>query len=247
MLRTLARAALVASSLAAAQPERLTVSAASSVADAMGDIARAYRVATGVQVDVNTGGSNTLARQIVEGAPVDVFFSADAAQMDAVERAGRVVPGTRAIIVTNDLAVVVPTGVTRVAHVRDLTSSAVRRVAAGDPASVPAGVYARRWLDGLGLWGAVQPKVVPFPSVRAVLAAVAAGRADAGIVYVTDARTSTAVRTAIVVPTRGTAFAVAYPAAAVTGPREAAARRLLAYLKGPAARDVFARAGFGQP
>src|SRR5688500_683335 len=93
---------------AAAQPPGLVVSVASSMHAALAEIAGLYRAATGVTVALNTGGSNTLARQIVEGAPVGLFLSADDVQMDVVEKAGRLVPGTRTRLLTNELAVVVP-------------------------------------------------------------------------------------------------------------------------------------------
>ena len=96
------------STLVAAQPPGLVVSVAASIHDALAEIAGLYRAATGVTVAVNTGSSNTLARQIVEGAPVGLFLSADDLQMDVVEEAGRLVPGTRVRLLTNELAVVVP-------------------------------------------------------------------------------------------------------------------------------------------
>ena len=111
---------------------------------------------------LNVAGSNFIARQIVEGARADVFVSADEAQMDVVERAGRLVAGTRVDLLTNQLVVVGrPGGTLRRGDAPTLASSAVRRVALGNPESVPAGVYARRWLEGRGVWAAVSAKVVP--------------------------------------------------------------------------------------
>ena len=92
----------------AAQPPGLVVSVAASVYDALEEIAGLYRAATGVTVALNAGGSNTLARQIVEGAKAGLFLSADEIQMDAVEKAGRIVAGTRTPLLTNELAIVVP-------------------------------------------------------------------------------------------------------------------------------------------
>ncbi len=169
---------------AATQPSVL-VSVAGSVSDAVEEIAGLYRAATGVAVSVNAGGSNTLARQIVEGARAGLFLSADHTQMDAVEKAGRTVAGTRARILTNDLVLVVPHDST--VTVAQVMSGAVRRLAMGEPAAVPAGVYGRRWLEHEKAWARVQSKVVPFPTVRAVLTAVESGRVDAGVVYRTDA------------------------------------------------------------
>lgn len=227
-----------------AQRTALVVSAAASLADVMSTLTTTYRDEAGVELRVNTGGSNTLARQIVEGARVDVFLSADAAQMDVVEQAGRLVPGSRADVVANALVVIVPedapAAVTRAA---DLAGAGVRRIAMGNPASVPAGVYGRRWLEKVSLWTQVSPKVVPLPTVRAALAAVQEGRADAGIVYATDARVTSAVRVALVVPD-DEAPAVVYPAAAIRGSQEEAAARFLSWLRGPTAMRVFTDAGF---
>jgi molybdate transport system substrate-binding protein len=116
----------------------------------------------------------------------------------------------------------------------------------GQPDSVPAGVYARRWLERAGVWARVQPKVVPLPTVRAALAAAREGRADAAIVYATDARTSPQVQVAFAVP-ESEAPSVVYPAAVVAGGREADGRRFLRYLQSGFARKVFADAGFAVP
>jgi len=238
---------LALASTAAAQPSRLTVSVAASIHDALQEVAAGYTAETGVAVDLNTGGSNTLARQIVDGAGVDVFVSADAAQMDVVEGAGRVVPGTRAPLLSNALVVVVPVDPPSTLTADRLLAGDVRRLAMGEPSSVPVGVYGRTWLEHEGAWARLSAKVVPFLSVRAVLSAVESGRVDAGIVYATDARAS---RTRVLLRAPASAreyLHIVQPAAAIAGPRATEARRFLAYLQGPAARAVFARWGFGQP
>ena len=230
----------------AAQPPGLVVSVAASVSDALDEIAGLYRAATGVTVALNVGGSNTLARQIVEGAKAGLFLSADDRQMDLVDKAGRIVPGTRTRLLTNELAVVVPKTTADFQLSRVLEGS-MARLAMGEPAAVPAGVYGRRWLEHAGAWERVQPKVIPFPTVRAVLSAVEAGRVDAGIVYRTDAATS-AVRIVSVVSRKDHPYLdIAYPAAVIKGPGEAEARKFLEFLKGPQARAVFDRRGFGRP
>ena len=197
-------------------------------------------------VAINAGGSNTLARQIVEGVTAGLFLSADENQMDLVERSGRIVPGTRARLLTNELAVVVPQSATQF-QLAQLLDGRVARLAMGEPGAVPAGVYGRRWLEHQGAWARVEPKVVPFPTVRAVLSAVEAGRVDAGIVYRTDTATS-AVRTVTVVSRKEHPYLdIAYPVAVIKGPQEADAKKFLDYLKGPAARAVFVKRGFGTP
>jgi molybdate transport system substrate-binding protein len=229
-----------------AQPPGLVVSVAASVSDALDEIAGLYRAATGVTVALNVGGSNTLARQIVEGAKAGVFISADEVQIDVVEKAGRIVPGTRTRLLTNELAVVVPQSSKDFTLTR-LLEGRVARLAMGEPSAVPAGVYGRRWLEHQGAWARVESKVIPFPTVRAVLSAVENGRVDAGIVYRTDATTS-AVRVIAVVPRKEHPYLdIAYPAAVIAGPSEKDARRFLEFLKGPEARAVFDRRGFGRP
>ena len=173
---------------AAAQPSGVVVSVAASVYDALDEIAGLYRAATGVTVALNAGGSNTLARQIVEGAKAGLFLSADEIQMDLVERAGRIVPGTRTRLLTNELAVVVPQSATELTLVR-LLEGRISRLAMGEPGAVPAGVYGRKWLEHEGAWRRIESRVIPFPTVRAVLTAVEAGRVDSGIVYATEAAT----------------------------------------------------------
>ncbi|MDP2320465.1 MAG: molybdate ABC transporter substrate-binding protein [Acidobacteriota bacterium] len=229
----------------AAQPPGLVVSVAASLHAALAEIAGLYRAATGVTVSLNTGGSNTLARQIVAGARAAVFVSADEAQMDVVEKAGRVVAGTRTPLVTNELAVVAPKDRLTPVSLTEFLAGGVARLAIGETNSVPAGVYGRRWLEHEGAWARLQPKVIPFPTVRAVLAAVEAGRVDAGIVYATDARDA-AVRVVGRVSAQEHAYLnIVQPAAVIAGPDEAAGRRFLQFLQGPAARAVFARRGFG--
>ena len=230
----------------AAQPPGLVVSVATSAYDALDEIAVLYRAATGVTLALNAGGSNTLARQIVEGAKAGLFISADETQMDSVEKAGRIVAGTRTRLITNELAVVVPKSTFDFELSRVLEGS-ISRLAMGEPGAVPAGVYGRKWLEHEGAWQRVEAKVIPFPTVRAVLSAVENGRVDVGIVYRTDAATS-AVRIVGRISAKDHPYLdIAYPAAVIVGPHEAGARRFLDFLKGPAARAVFDRRGFGRP
>jgi molybdate transport system substrate-binding protein len=238
---------LAVTSPAAAQSPRLVVSVATSIHDAMQEVAEQYRVGTGVAIDLNTAGSNTLARQIVDGAKVDVFVSADDLQMDVVEREGRLVPGTRVHLLTNELVVVVPVDPKSTLTPASLIEGRVRRLAMGDPTGVPVGVYGKKWLEHEGAWARLQPTIVPFLSVRAVLTAVESGRVDAGIVYKTDAQTSKAL-VLLRIPAAANAYLnIIEPAALVKGGHEAEARRFLAYLRSAPAREIFARRGFGLP
>lgn len=232
--------------LAAALPadtREVVVSAASSLVDVMAALGQAYQRETGERVTVNTGASNTLARQILAGAPVDVFISADQAQMDVAQRA--LEQGTRVDVVRNQLAVAVPAGSTVVlGSLRDLAQPGFRRIAIGDPAAVPAGVYAREALHRLGLWVPLQSRLIPMASVRFALAAVESGAADAALVYRTDVVASRRARLAFLVPVAG-GPAILYPAALVrTGRNAAGGRRFLAFLRSAPARALFEMAGF---
>jgi molybdate transport system substrate-binding protein len=195
-----------------------------------------------VTVALNTAGSNTLARQIIEGARVGVFISADDIQMNVVEKAGRLAPGTRTRLLSNALAIIVPDSSRRNVTMEDLLAGRVKRLAMGEPSAVPAGVYGRRFFERQGAWDRVRPKVVPFPTVRAVLAAVEAGRVDAGVVYRTDTTTAR-----VHVIAGAADLDIVHPAAVIAGPDEAQGRRFLEFLKGAEARAVFTRHGFGAP
>jgi molybdate transport system substrate-binding protein len=163
--------------------------------------------------------------------------------MDGLEKAGLLAPGTRQPLLSNTLVIVVATeGGPRIASPRDLTL--VRALALAEPRSVPAGVYAKQYLEKLGLWAALAARVIPTENVRACLAAVEAGNADAGIVYRTDALVSKKVRIAWVVP-EAEGPDISYPLAIPRdAPHAAAAKRLAAYLASEPARDVFVRFGF---
>jgi molybdate transport system substrate-binding protein len=238
----LALAAALLAVPASAQP--LTVSAASSLADVMAEVGRAWAAAGGPGIQVNAGGSNVLARQVAQGARVDVFVSADHAQMAIAAASGRLVAGSVRDLLSNTLVVVVPGRVGAATLTpADLAGSGVTRVALGNPQSVPAGVYARQWLERAGLWPAVSPKVVPTLTVRAALAAVRAGRVDAGVVFATDARTAPDVVVAYRVPAAD-APPIRYPMAVVRGPRQAEAAGFVQFLTSPAARAIFEAAGF---
>jgi molybdate transport system substrate-binding protein len=245
------RALALLLAIAAATPQTppsVTVSAAISLTDALTAAAEQYKSAGGGPVLFNFGGSNVLARQIVNGAPVDLFISADEAQMDLVARAGLVADGTRVNLLTNLLAVVVPGDRPRtLSGIRDLLDPAFKRIAIGDPDAVPAGVYARAFLQQEGLWDALRPRIIASTNVRAALTAVETGAADAGIVYRTDARMSTHAAVAWTVPAeRGPR--IVYPAAIVKGAANAGeAARFLAFLRGAQADRIFARFGFARP
>lgn len=236
MLNLLAPAVVLLALIASGtrQEAAITVSAAASLTDAMEAIAKAYAATGGGPVQFNFAGSNALARQIANGAPVDVFISADEAQMDVAQRAGAIDERTRVDLLGNRLAVVTRPG-THVAGPEALTGPNIERIAIGDPAAVPAGVYARRYFEKSGVWDALRPKLIPVSNVRAALSAVEKGSADAAVVYVTDAALSRGVILSFVLDGPA-APRIVYPAAIVRATQNhAAAARFLAFLRGPRA------------
>jgi molybdate transport system substrate-binding protein len=225
---------------------QVVVSAAVSLTEVLQQLAPMYQARTGDRVVLNLGSSNTLARQISFGAGADLFISADEAQMNAV--AARIDPASRVDLLSNQLAIAIPDDRPRtIASARGLLDPAIRRIAIGDPAAVPAGVYAKQYLQMVGIWSQLSMKIVPSGSVRLALAAVESGAADAAIVYHTDIANATHAREALVIPA-SEGPRIVYPAALVrSGSNPEGARRLLAFLRSPEATAVFIRAGFLAP
>jgi molybdate transport system substrate-binding protein len=231
--------------LSSGSAAEVRVFAAVSLTDALHAIAAKYEPTSGDKLLFNLAGSNVLALQIHHGAPADIFFSADEAQMDRLAQAGEIAPDSRKDIVLNQLVAVVRNdSMLSIKSLADLDGPGVKHLALGDPRSVPAGVYARKYLENAGLWAQVEPRVVPTENVRAALAAVESGNVDAGMVYRTDAQISKKVRIAFVVPSLA-AITIAYPAAIVHGaPQSEAAKHFLSYLQGPEAGAIFQQYGF---
>ena len=225
--------------------DEVTVFAAVSLAESLRELAALHESRTSDRVTFNFGASSLLARQLTEGAPGDVFFSADDAKMDGLEKVGKIVSGTRITRLSNQLVIITPKKPTSlVSSPQDLTNRAVERIALADPKSVPAGVYAKIYLGRLNLWKAVEPNVVPTENVRAALAAVESGEVDAGIVYKSDVAVSQKVRIAFEVPWKDFSE-IRYPVALVSGSaHEVAARRFIAFLSTETAAEVFRRHGF---
>jgi molybdate transport system substrate-binding protein len=222
----------------------VTVFAAASLTESLQEIAAHYEKQSGDKIGFNFAASGTLARQIEEGAPADIFFSADETKADALEHKGWLVKETRKSRLGNSLVIVTVLDGPAIHSPADLTNAAVQRVALGDPKIVPAGTYAKAYLEKNGLWSGVEPKMVPCASVRAVLAAVESGNIDAGVVYKTDAAISKTVKVAFEVPVAD-GPQITYPMALVAhAPNPAAAKKFLDYLAGSEAAAVFVRHGF---
>jgi len=239
---------LVPARNSAQQKSSVTVSAAISLKDALDEIGRKYELQhADAKITFNYGGSGTLQHQIEQGAPVDIFFSAAERQMDELESKGLLVAGTRRDLVANKLVLIEPTSSNALKDFQDLARPEVKIIALGEPGTVPAGMYARQTLEHLGLLAGVEKKTVYAKDVRAVLTYVETGNADAGIVYQTDALSSTKVRVVATAPT-GTHDPIVYPAAIVNNSKdEAAARVFFKFLESSEARVIFEKYGFTAP
>lgn len=218
------------------------VSAAASLSDVMREIAAHYPDT----LIFNYGASSLLARQIMAGAPVDVFISADEARMDQLQERGLIDPKTRRDILSNTLVIVVASdNALKMSTAGDLVR--MRSIAVAEPETVPAGIYAKAYLSKIGVWSRITQKIVPTDNVRGALSAVASGNVDAGIVYKTDAQIARTVRVAFEVP-KAEGPKILYPAAVVAESREkAAAAKFVAYLSSAAARAIFRKYGFLLP
>jgi molybdate transport system substrate-binding protein len=227
-----------------ARAATVTVFAAASLTDALNTIGQTYEAKTGDKIAYNFAGSNVLARQIEQGAPADIFFSADEAQMGNLARAGLIDPATRKDVLKNQLVIIAPSDSPLHDFVpADLAKPDIQRIALAEPRAVPAGVYAKEYLTKLGLWSKVEGRVVPTANVRAALAAVESGNAEVGMVYKTDAKMSKSAKILYAVPLAA-APRITYPAALIKTSSGDAAKKFLAYLESPDAQAVFRRDGF---
>ncbi|HET6234186.1 MAG TPA: molybdate ABC transporter substrate-binding protein [Acetobacteraceae bacterium] len=232
----------------AARAQELTVFAAASLTDAMKDVSTLWTKAGHPPPRMSFGASSTLARQIEQGAPVALFASADEKWMDYLAQKNMIVADTRKNLLGNDLVLVVPAE--KPLHVTigpgfDLMGllGANGRLATGDPAHVPVGIYAEQALRKLGWWDKVAPRLARTDDVRAALLLVERGEAPAGIVYATDAAVSKAVMVAGTFPA-SSHDPVSYPFAVVKAGDTPQARALMTFLEGKQARAVFVQRGF---
>ena len=228
--------------------QELTVSAAASLANAMRDVGAAYAAARpGVKLNFNFAASGALLAQLQQGAPVDVFASADLDTMNRAEAARLTRPETRLNFASNELVGVSPAARPPAARsLNELAGAGVARIAVGTPSSVPAGRYAQAALEAQGLWAAVTPKLVFADNVRQALNYVSRAEVDAALVYRTDALIDKAqVRIDYTVPT---AQPVLYPIAVVTASRNAAAAtEFIRFVAEAPGQAVLARHGFRPP
>jgi len=236
-----------ATSAALAQDKNLTVFAAASMKNALDDIDAAYTAKTGIKVVVSYAASSALAKQIEQGAPADVFISADTDWMDYATAKKTINEPTRVNLLGNSIVLIAPkdSGIDNVTIGQgfDLAKLAGDgKIATGDVKAVPVGKYAKAALEKLGAWQAAEPKFAMAESVRAALTLVARGEAALGIVYSTDAKVEPGVKIVGTFPTDSHP-AIIYPVAATTTAKAEAAD-YLAFLRSSAAKTVLEKYGF---
>ncbi len=243
------RCGAIAAALLAAAPAAgdTLVFAAASTTNALTEVAELYRAQAGAKVVCSFAASSALARQIEYGAPAAIYVSANAEWMDYLADRGLIAPGSRGALMRNRLALVAPLDSPVRAAVGPGPALAALigkdRLALADPDHMPAGIYARQALESLGIWAAIEGKLARLANVRVALALVERGEAPLGVVYRTDAAASAKVRLIGLFQADSHA-PIVYSVALVADHADAAARRFLEFLRGDAARAVFARHGF---
>ncbi len=230
----------------AAESVNLTISAAASLKNGMEEIKLLYhREKPNIKLTYNFGSSGSLQRQIEQGAPVDVFISAATDKMDTLEKQGLLLDNTRKNLLRNEIVLIVPQGkATGIRDFADLTRDTMGKIAMGEPKSVPAGQYAQQVLTTLKILQQVKPKAVFARDVRQALNYVETGNVDAGIVYLSDAKSSSQVKIVATAPA-GSHSTVLYPIAVVKKSQNVqAAQDLIEFLSQERAKTIFASQGF---
>jgi molybdate transport system substrate-binding protein len=239
---------LTSSPVSAQSNNNLLISAAASLKEALEEIKPLYQQSKpNVNINYNFGSSGALQQQIEQGAPADIFISAAKKQVDALEQKGLLVPGTRNIIAKNRLVLVVPKNAVGITSFYNLKDSKVKKIAIGEPRSVPAGQYAQQVLEKLKIWTEVKSKLVFANNVRQVLASVESGNADTGLVYATDAKISNRVKVVVTADEKYHS-PIIYPLAVVKRSKNVnAAKEFSQFLSSNQAKAVFKKYGFILP
>ena len=246
----LVAASLILGLASAAHAQEILVSAAISLKEAVEEVGRQFQSAhPGVTVRFNLGASGELQKQIEAGAPVDLFLSAGQRQMDVLEQQRLLLPKSRRIVARNVLTLIAPgTSTLTLRGPADLARAEVHRVVLGNPKTVPAGQYADECLRSLGLWEALQAKLIFAENVRQVLEYVARGEVDAGFVYATDLLSRPGPGREVARPPQTSYSPITYPGAVVgASTQQALARAFLDLLASPSGQQALARFGFQPP
>lgn len=239
---------LILGSCTNAGPDRAPlILAASSMQDALEEAAHVWAETGHAQPVLSFAGTASLARQIEAGAPADIFISADSEWMDEIDRKDLIVPGSRTVLASNELALIAKgdSTIKLPIHRGFRLKSALKggRLAMADPDSVPAGRYARQALTSLEVWGDVEPRITRTDSVRAALALVTRGEAPLGIVYRSDAIGESGVRIIGLFP-QGSHVPIVYPIAILAASKASDTAEFRGFLLSGKAGEIFAKHGF---
>jgi molybdate transport system substrate-binding protein len=225
--------------------ELVTIYAAASLTSALEDLAGKAK-AQGMDMRLSFGSSSTLAKQVEQGAPADLYFSANVKWMDYLDEKGLIEPGTRTNLLSNALVVIAPKG--EIFPVRpekefDFAAAFTGRLALGDPSHVPVGIYAKQALKSLGWWQTLVDRLAPAVDVRAALSYVERGECKAGVVYATDAAISDDVAVLATLPPESH-DPIIYPAAVIKDRNRPEVKKAMAFLQSKPAVETFQRYGF---
>ncbi|PSF37921.1 molybdate ABC transporter substrate-binding protein [Aphanothece hegewaldii CCALA 016] len=236
---------LLTPSIIYSAPNEILVSAAASLKDALEEIKPIYTKEKGkISLIYNFGSSGSLQQQIEQGAPVDVFISAAKKQMDALQDKKLLLDGTRKNLLKNQMVLIVPKSNTTIKSFQDLATDKTKKIAMGEPKSVPAGQYAQEVLTSLGLLNKVTNKVIYAKDVRQVLSYVATGNVDAGFVYLTDAKTSDDVKI-VATASEKSHSQIIYPVAVIKDSKNINdAKDYVEFLSSNRAKNIFRKYGF---
>jgi molybdate transport system substrate-binding protein len=239
---------VITSPVVAQSNTSLLISAAASLKEVLVEIQPLYQQSQpNVNISYNFGSSGTLQQQIEQGAPTDIFISAAKKQVDTLEQKGLLVTGSRNIIAKNRLVLIVPKNAVGINSFYSLKDAKVKKIAIGEPRSVPAGQYAQQVLEKLKIWTEVKSKLVFANNVRQVLASVESGNADTGLVYATDAKISNRVKVVVTADEKYHS-PIIYPLAVVKRSKNVnAAKEFSQFLSSNQAKAVFKKYGFILP
>ena len=248
LLLTIGLPSLISSPIFAQPNTNLIISAAASLKEALEEIKPLYQQSkTNVKINYNFGSSGALQQQIEQGAPADIFISAAKKQVDALEQKGLLVAGTRNIIAKNKLVLVVPKNAVGITSFYNLKDAKVKKIAIGEPRTVPAGQYGQQVLEKLKIWSEIKSKLVFANNVRQVLASVETGNVDAGLVYITDAKISDKVKVVVTADEKYHS-PIIYPLAVIKGSKNVdTAKEFSQFLSSNQAKAVFRKYGFILP
>jgi molybdate transport system substrate-binding protein len=231
--------------LRAGAEEPVTVYAAASLTSALEDLAGKAK-AQDLDMRLSFGSSSTLAKQVVQGAPAALFFSANVTWMEYLDEQGLIEPGTRTNLLSNTLVVIAPKGETfpvRPEKGFDFAGAFTGRLALGDPSHVPAGIYAKQALQSLGWWQALVDRLAPAVDARAAMTYVERGECKAGVVYATDAAIRDDVAVLATLPP-DSHDPIVYPVAVIKGRHSPEVKKAMAFLRSKPAAKTFQRYGF---